>query len=152
MKDRIQEVRAFRIIIERERLAKDEESVQLIFAILEEYGIPCECLTLHIDCLTIVIRDSEYEKCSRCLGILKQRLRRMSISTDRDVMLLCLEREQITCRGIGMIVSSLTMQNIEIKMHRYLQCRGHFIIGVPMDMVEKAKGIIAEIMDAGYQI
>ncbi len=152
MINNIQEVTAFRIIIEREKLAQDEKSVQLIFEILEKYGIPCECLTIHIDSLTIVVRNSEYEKCSRCLDILEQRLSRMSISLDRDVVLLCIERQQITCRDIGMIISSLTMQNIEIKMHRYFQCQGHFIIGVPMTMVEKARGIVTEIIDANYQI
>ena len=52
MINNIQEVAAFRIIIEREKLAKDEKSVQLM-----------------------------------------------------DVVLLCIERQQITCWGIGMIGS-----------------------------------------------
>lgn len=81
-----------------------------------------------------------------------RKLNQTSVSIDRDIMLLCMEKVQITCREVGMIVNSLIMQNIEIKMHRYLQCRGHFIIGVPMNMVERAKAIITELMDADYRI
>lgn len=152
MEKKIQEVRALRIIFEGEKLADDEKSTPLIFQTLEECGISCECLTLHIDRLAIVVRDSDYEKCGRCLELLKQRQSQLNIFIDRDVMLLCMEGGHFACRGIGMIVSSLTMQNVEIKMHRYLQCRDHFIIAVPMDAVEKARGIIAEIIDAGYRI
>lgn len=152
MKNDIQTVAALRMIIMRDRLARDEESIQLIFKIFEESGISCECLTIHIDCLTAVVRDLEYEKCSRCLDILMRKLNQTSVSIDRDIMLLCMEKVQITCREVGMIVNSLIMQNIEIKMHRYLQCRGHFIIGVPMNMVERAKAIITELMDADYRI
>lgn len=144
----MQTVAALRIIIRRDRLAGDEESVQLIFKILEECGISCECLTIHIDCLTVVVRDPEYEKCRRCLDIVRQRLDQVNISIDRDMVLLCMERVQITGRDVSMIISSLAMQDIEIKMQRYLQCRGHFIIGVPVNMAERAKAVIAEIMDA----
>lgn len=152
MRNNIQEVTTLRITIEREKLARDEKSIQKILEILEEYEIPCECITIYVDYLAIVIRSSEYEKFERCKGALQQSLGQISISADRDMILLCMEREQITCRGIGIIISSLTMQNIEVKMHRYLQCRDHFIVGVSPDAVEKAREIIAQIIDSHYQI
>ena len=49
MKNRIQKIDAFRITIERRKLARDKKSVQKIFEVLEDCGIPCECMAINID-------------------------------------------------------------------------------------------------------
>ena len=152
MNNNIRGISVFRITMEREKLAKDEKTIRKIFEMLEECGIPCECIAINIDWLAIVIRESEYGKFGAFAAMIGQKLDRINISIERRVVLLCVEGEQITSRGIGMIVSSLTMQNIEIKMHRYLQCRDRFMIGVAAEASENAKRIITEIIGAHYQI
>lgn len=152
MKNNIRGISVFRITMEREKLAKDEKTIRKIFEMLEECGIPCECIAINIDWLAIVIRESEYGKFGAFAAMIGQKLDRINISIERRVVLLCVEGKQITSRGIGMIVSSLTMQNIEIKMHRYLQCRDRFMIGVAAEASENAKRIITEIIGAHYQI
>lgn len=152
MNHNIRGISVFRITMEREKLAKDEKTIRKIFEMLEECGIPCECIAINIDWLAIVIRESEYGKFGAFAAMIGQKLDRINISIERRVVLLCVEGEQITSRGIGMIVSSLTMQNIEIKMHRYLQCHDRFMIGVASEASENAKRIITEIIGAHYQI
>lgn len=147
---KIREITALRVTMERDKLARDEESIQIILETLEECGISYDCITIHIDRLSIVIKESEYDKLVKCMVSLGQKLGGMNFSIDKDIMLLYIEREHLTCRGISMIVNGLTMQDIEMKMQRYLRCRNRFIIGVSTDMVEKAKQVITEIIAMGY--
>lgn len=150
MKDKIKEITALRVTMEREKLARDEKSVQIILETLEECEISYDCITIHIDQLAIVVKESEYGKLVGCMILLGRKLSRLNIYIDRDIMLLYIEGRRLSCRGISMIVSGLTMQDIEMKMQRYLRCRNRFIIGVSMDEAEKAKQAIAEIIDLDF--
>lgn len=152
MENRIEETAAFRVTIERRRLARDGKCIRKIFEILEECQIPCECMAINIDSLSIVIRETEREKLSNLMMTLGQRLRRINVSVDGEVMLLSFVDEKIACRGIGMVVSSLALQDIEIILQRYLRCENRLVIGVPVEEAQRAKGIILELVDADYQI
>ncbi len=56
MENKIREINALRITIGRRKLARDRKSIQIIFQVLEECGIPCECMAINIDWLAIVVR------------------------------------------------------------------------------------------------
>lgn len=144
MKEKIREVPAFRMTIERDKLARDEKCIVKIFEVLEECRIPCECMALNIDSLSTAIRKTEQEKIARFIPLLEKVLGQVRVSIEDNVMLLCVESEEIKGRGIGMIVSSLCMQNIEIKMQRYLRCRNLFVVCVAAEAVDQARQIILE--------
>lgn len=147
MEDKIKEITALRVTLEREKLARDEKSIQMILEELEACGISYDCITIHIDQFAIVIKASEYGKLVKCVVALGQRLGRINVFIDRDIMLLYIEEKLLTCRRISMIVNGLTMQDIEMKMQRYLRCRNRFIIGVSVDMVAEARRVIAKMLD-----
>lgn len=146
MESNIREVEAFRLTIQRDKLARDEKSIEKIFEVLEDCRIPCECMALNIDSLAVAIRKSEEEKLDRFILLLERTLGHFHIAIEEDIVLVCVESDRIRGRGIGMIVSSLAMQNIEIRMQRYLKRKNLFVVCVPSDMVEKTRQIIADIL------
>ncbi len=150
MKNRIQKITAFRITIERRKLARDKKSIQIIFEVLEECKIPCECMAINIDWLAIVIRKSERGKASRFIELLEERLSQIDISIEGDIVLLYLENGKMTSRRIGMIISSLSIQGIDIVMQRYLTCEDRLVIGIAPEDADQSIGIIREIVDGGY--
>lgn len=150
MKNRIQKIDAFRITIERRKLARDKKSIQIIFEVLEECKIPCECMAINIDWLAIVIRKSERGKASRFIELLEERLSQIDISIEGDIVLLYLENGKMTSRRIGMIISSLSIQGIDIVMQRYLTCEDRLVIGIAPEDADQSIGIIREIVDGGY--
>lgn len=152
MESRIQEITAVRITIERPKLARDEKSVQKIFEVLEKCHIPCECMAINIDWLAIVVRESERGKIDGFIQMLEQELSGTKISVNGEVRLLYLENGQLNSRRIGMITSSLSLQEIDIRMQRYLRCEDRLVIGVSAEDVERARQIIARITASDYQI
>lgn len=152
MENKIREITALRVTMEREKLAKDEKSIRIILEALEECGISYDCITIHIDRLAIVIKESEQGKFTGCMELLRLRLGQVNITIDRDIMLLYIEREMLTCREISLIVNSLTMEDIEMKMQRFLRCRNRFIIGVSMEEAKRARQVIGDIITLDYKI
>ena len=146
MRDLIREVMVLRVTIEREKLAKDEKSIRKIFQVLEECRVPCECMALNIVWLAVYVRQAENGKLKRCMLRLGQELDRINITIDRDVRMLCIEGRQMTPRDVGMIASGLTMQDIEIKMQRYLRCRDLFVVCVSAGEAEESRRIISELL------
>ena len=146
MRDLIREVMVLRVTIEREKLAKDEKSIRKIFQVLEECRVPCECMAINIDWLGVYVRQAENGKLKRCMLRLGQELDRINITIDRDVRMLCIEGRQMTPRDVGMIASGLTMQDIEIKMQRYLRCRDLFVVCVSAGEAEESRRIISELL------
>ena len=65
-------------------------------------------------------------------------------------MLLYLENGKMTSRRIGMIISSLSIQGIDIVMQRYLTCEDRLVIGIAPEDADQSIGIIREIVDGGY--
>ena len=152
MENRIEEIEAFRITIERRRLARDEKCIRQIFEILEECGSPCECMAINIDWLSVVIRETERGKLSGFILLLGQKLNRINVSVNGSVTLLSFVDARLACRGIGMVVSSLTMQDIEIIIQRYLQRENRLVIGVLPEDASRACKIIERIVDSDYRI
>ncbi|WP_251205493.1 hypothetical protein [Acetatifactor aquisgranensis] len=152
MESRIREISAIRVTIGRAKLARDEKSVQKIFEVLEKCLIPCECMAINIDWLAIVIRKSEGGKINRFIAMLKEELDGTSIEVNGELRLLYIEQGHFTTRRIGIIVSSLSMQDIEINMQRYVRCEDRLVIGVSVEDVSRAHRIIRGILDADYRI
>lgn len=148
MKNRIQKIDAFRITIGRKKLAKDRESIRKIFEVLEACGIPCECMAINIDWLAIVIRQSERGKVERFADCLGQSLSNTDISMEGELALLYLEDGQMTSRRIGMLISGLAMQGVDIVMQRYVRCEDRLIIGVPVEDAGQALEMIRKIVDS----
>ena len=66
--------------------------------------------------------------------------------------MLYVEGKQLTWRRISMIVSGLTLQNVDVKMQRYFKSRDRWIIGIAMEEAEKARQVISEIIAADFQV
>ncbi len=152
MESRIREISAIRVTIGRAKLARDEKSVQKIVEVLDKCLIPCECMAINIDWLAIVIRKSEGGKINRFIAMLKEELDGTSIEVNGELRLLYIEQGHFTTRRIGIIVSSLSMQDIEINMQRYVRCEDRLVIGVSVEDVSRAHRIIRGILDADYRI
>lgn len=152
MESRIREISAIRVTIGRPKLARDRKSVLKIFEVLEKCLIPCECMAINIDWLAIVVRISEGGRIDGFIAMLKEALAGTSIEVNGEVRLLYIERGQFTSRRIGIIVSSLSMQDIEINMQRYVRCEDRLVIGVSVEDVSKAHRIVRTILESGYRI
>lgn len=150
MENKIQKIDAFRITIERRKLARDKKSIQKIFAVLEECRIPCECMAINIDWLAIVMREAERGKVSRFVEQLSRNMSKTDITINGKVVLLYLENGHIDSRRIGMLISSLAIQDIDIVMQRYIKCEDRLVIGTTVEDAERAQAIIREVVDSGY--
>lgn len=152
MESRIREISAIRVTIGRAKLARDAKSVQKIFEVLEKCLIPCECMAINIDWLAIVVRKSESGKIDSFIAMLQEELDGTSIEINGEVRLLYIEQGRFTTRRIGIIVSSLFMQEIEINMQRYVRCEDRLVIGVSVEDVSRAHRIVRGVLDADYRI
>ncbi|MCI9337826.1 MAG: hypothetical protein HFH93_09840 [Lachnospiraceae bacterium] len=152
MESRIREISAIRVTIGRAKLARDGKSVQKIFEVLERCLIPCECMAINIDWLAIVVRKSESGKIDGFITRLKAELGGTSIEINGEVRLLYIEQGLFSTRRIGIIVSSLSMEDIEINMQRYVRCEDRLVIGVSVEDVNKAHRILRGILDSGYKV
>ncbi len=152
MESRIREISAIRVTIGRAKLARDAKSVQKIFEVLEKCLIPCECMAINIDWLAIVVRKSESGKIDSFIAMLQKELDGTSIEINGEVRLLYIEQGRFTTRRIGIIVSSLFMQEIEINMQRYVRCEDRLVIGVSVEDVSRAHRIVRGVLDADYRI
>ena len=152
MESRIREISAIRVTIGRAKLARDGKSVQKIFEVLEKCLIPCECMAINIDWLAIVVRKSEGGKINGFIAMLKEELDAITIDVNGEVRLLYIEQGRFTTRRIGIIVSSLSIQDIEINMQRYVRCEDRLVIGVSLKDVSRAHRIVRGILDSDYRI
>ena len=151
MENRNQKIDAFRITIEIRKLARDEKSVQKIFEVLEDCSIPCECMAINIDWLAIVMREAERWKVSRFVEQLSRELSNTDICINGKIVLLYLENGQMTSRRIGMLISSLAIQDVDIVMQRYIKCEDRLVIGTSAEDAERAQEIIKEVIASGYR-
>ena len=152
MESRIREISAIRVTIGRAKLARDERSVVKIFEVLEKCLIPCECMAINIDWLAIVVRKPESGKIDGFIAMLREELDATTIDVNGEVRLLYIEHGRFNTRRIGMIVSSLSIQDIDINMQRYVRCEDRFVIGVSVEDVGRAHRIVRGILDADYRI
>ena len=152
MESRIREISAIRVTIGRAKLARDRKSVLKIFEVLEKCLIPCECMAINIDWLAIVVRKTESGKIDGFIAMLREELDATTIDVNGEVRLLYIEHGRFNTRRIGMIVSSLSIQDIDINMQRYVRCEDRFVIGVSVEDVSRSHRIIRGILDADYRI
>ena len=138
MESRIREISAIRVTIGRAKLARDERSVVKIFEVLEKCLIPCECMAINIDWLAIVVRKPESGKIDGFIAMLKQELHATTIDINGEVRLLYIEHGRFNTRRIGIIISSLSIQDIDINMQRYVRCEDRLVVGVAVEEVSRA--------------
>ena len=138
MESRIREISAIRVTIGRAKLARDRKSVLKIFEVLEKCLIPCECMAINIDWLAIVVRKTESGKIDGFIAMLKQELDATTIDINGEVRLLYIEQGRFNTRRIGIIISSLSIQDIDINMQRYVRCEDRFVVGVAVEEVSRA--------------
>ena len=62
-----------------------------------------------------------------------------------------LENGQMTSRRIGMLISSLAIQDVDIVMQRYIKCEDRLVIGTSAEDAERAQEIIKEVIASGYR-
>ena len=139
MESRIREISAIRVTIGRAKLARDERSVVKIFEVLEKCLIPCECMAINIDWLAIVVRKPESGKIDGFIAMLREELDATTIDVNGEVRLLYIEHGRFNTRRIGMIVSSLSIQD-------------RFVIGVSVEDVGRAHRIVRGLLDSDYRI
>ncbi len=152
MESRIREISAIRVTIGRAKLARDRKSVMKIFEVLEECRIPCECMAINIDWLAIVVRKSESGKIDGFIAMLEKELSGTSIEVNGEVRLLYIEQGHFNTRRIGILISSLSIEDIEINMQRYVRCEDRLVIGVSVADVSRSHRIVRGILDADYRI
>lgn len=152
MESRIREISAIRVTIGRAKLARDRKSVMKIFEVLEKCLIPCECMAINIDWLAIVVRKSESGKIDGFIAMLEKELSGTSIEVNGEVRLLYIEQGHFNTRRIGILISSLSIEDIEINMQRYVRCEDRLVIGVSVADVSRSHRIVRGILDADYQI
>ncbi|MCI9219937.1 MAG: hypothetical protein HFH94_09395 [Lachnospiraceae bacterium] len=152
MESRIREISAIRVTIGRAKLARDRKSVMKIFEVLEKCLIPCECMAINIDWLAIVVRKSESGKIDGFIAMLEKELSGTSIEVNGEVRLLYIEQGHFNTRRIGILVSSLSIEDIEINMQRYVRCEDRLVIGVSVADVSRSHRIVRGILDADYRI
>ena len=152
MESRIREISAIRVTIGRAKLARDRKSVLKIFEVLEKCLIPCECMAINIDWLAIVVRKTESGKIDGFIAMLKQELDATTIDINGEVRLLYIEQGRFNTRRIGIIISSLSIQDIDINMQRYVRCEDRLVIGVSAEDVDRAHKIVDRILASDYQI
>ena len=141
MESRIREISAIRVTIGRAKLARDRKSVLKIFEVLEKCLIPCECMAINIDWLAIVVRKTESGKIDGFIAMLKQELDATTIDINGEVRLLYIEQGRFNTRRIGIIISSLSIQDIDINMQRYVRCEDRLVVGVAVEEVSRAHRI-----------
>ena len=152
MESRIREISAIRVTIGRAKLARDGKSVRKIFEVLEKCQIPCECMAVNIDWLAIVVRKTESGKLDGFIAMLREEMDATTIDINGEVRLLYIEQGRFNTRRIGIIVSSLSIQDIEINMQRYVRCEDRLVIGVSVEDVSRAHLIVRGILDTDYRI
>ena len=152
MESRIREISAIRVTIGRAKLARDGKSVRKIFEVLEKCLIPCECMAVNIDWLAIVVRKTESGKLDGFIAMLREEMDATTIDINGEVRLLYIEQGRFNTRRIGIIVSSLSIQDIEINMQRYVRCEDRLVIGVSVEDVSRAHLIVRGILDTDYRI
>ena len=152
MESRIREISAIRVTIGRAKLARDRKSVMKIFEVLEKCLIPCECMAINIDWLAIVVRKSESGKIDGFIAMLEKELSGTSIEVNGEVRLLYIEQGHFNTRRNGILISSLSIEDIEINMQRYVRCEDRLVIGVSVADVSRSHRIVRGILDADYRI
>nr|WP_296440106.1 hypothetical protein [uncultured Acetatifactor sp.] len=123
-----------------------------IFEVLEKCLIPCECMAINIDWLAIVVRKSESGKIDGFIAMLEKELSGTSIEVNGEVRLLYIEQGHFNTRRIGILISSLSIEDIEINMQRYVRCEDRLVIGVSVADVSRSHRIVRGILDADYRI
>lgn len=132
----------FTITLDRPKLAKDAKTIIRIFELLEEEGIPSECQAVNIDWLAITMREEYRTSMPEFLRKLVSEIAGINVAIGDAFTLLCIEGETLTSRMTGLIVGSLSLENIEVRMLRQIKGNEKLVIGLNTEDVEDAKDII----------
>lgn len=143
-----EEILVFSVRMEREKLAKDMKSIVTIFSLLEEENISCECVAVNIDWICVMIRETAHERLFGYLQKVANTLSGVNISVEENIVLLELEEENFDCRTVGLLMSSLSMNQIDVKILRETQKKHKLVIGLRKEEVKSALNIVTDTMNS----
>jgi len=143
---RIRELDVFTIRMEREKLAKDAETVISIFATLETMELPLECVAINIDWFSITMRSELKRKMIDFMQHLARNIHGLNVNLEEDFRLLVVEDYEFNSRKIGMLMTALEMQDIEIRMVRQIKNNQKIVIGFQKNQYEEGKQIVLDIL------
>lgn len=143
-----EEIQVFSVRMEREKLAKDMKSIVTIFSLLEEENISCECVAVNIDWICVMIRETAHERLFGYLQKVANTLSGVNISVEENIVLLELEDENFDCRTVGLLMSSLSMNQIDVKILRETQKKHKLVIGLRKEEVKSALNIVTDTMNS----
>lgn len=143
-----EEILVFSVRMEREKLAKDMKSIVTIFSLLEEENISCECVAVNIDWICVMIRETAHERLFGYLQKVANTLSGVNISVEENIVLLELEDENFDCRTVGLLMSSLSMNQIDVKILRETQKKHKLVIGLRKEEVKSALNIVTDTMNS----
>lgn len=143
-----EEILVFSVRMEREKLAKDMKSIVTIFSLLEEENISCECVAVNIDWICVMIRETAHERLFGYLQKVANTLSGVNISVEENIVLLELEDENFDCRTVGLLMSSLSMNQIDVKILRETQKKHKLVIGLRKEEVKSALNIMTDTMNS----
>lgn len=142
----VKELDVFTVRIERERLGKDADSIIKIFSIIEDLGMPVECVAKNIDWFSVTIEASHNQKVFTLMAKINAELSGVNIIVDRDMRILSIEDYTFHARCIAMILSTLDWQGIDIIMARQIKNHQKFVLGFRKDQFEAAKKMVLPIV------
>lgn len=142
---KVRELNVFTVRLEKEKLAKDAKTLIKIFAILEELSIPVECVAINIDWFAVTMRMEQKSKMVEYMAKVTREIRGMNIILGDEFKILSMEEDEFNTRRIGMYLSFLELQGIDILMCRQIKNNQKLVFGFKKEQFERAKEIIQSV-------
>ncbi|MDC7302279.1 hypothetical protein [Agathobacter ruminis] len=146
---RIRELPVFSVKIEREKIAKNAKVIIRIFALLEEAGVPCECIAINIDWISVTILQEYRSRIPQFLWAVGKELKGTNVILDNEFLLLCVEGITFTSRRVGYFMTSLMFNGVYPHIMRQMNSNKKLVVGVDYECKDTAIRIIRELVDIG---
>lgn len=142
---KVRELNVFTVRFEKEKLAKDAKTRIKIFELLEELAIPVECVAVNIDWFAVTMRIEQKHKMLEYMHRVSKEIRGMNILLGDEFKILSMEEDEFHSRRVGMYLSFLELQGIDILMCRQIKNNQKLVFGFKKEQFEKAKEIIESV-------
>ncbi len=140
----IRELPVFSVKIEREKIAKDAKAIIRFFQLLENENIPCECVAINIDWISITILQTYRKKFPDFLYHLGLEFKGINVIMDNEFLLLSVEGITFTSRKVGYYMTALMFHGIFPHLMRQIKGNRKLVIGVDTECRDLAIQLIKE--------
>ncbi|MBE5890782.1 MAG: hypothetical protein E7282_07405 [Lachnospiraceae bacterium] len=140
----IRELPVFSVKIEREKIAKDAKAIIRIFQLLENEKIPCECIAINIDWISITILQTFRKNFPGFLYHLGLEFDGINVIMDNEFLLLSVEGVEFTSRKVGYYMTALMFHGIYPHIMRQMNDNRKLVVGIDTDCKDMAIKLIAE--------